>query len=234
MSEVSIPYEQIISLWFDGLEIEPGREFPMAAMKRWFMATEEFDAKCRYFPLSSSYGPLLRCSEYDGLIRQLVTLPFDKVTELASTPKKSLPVLILLDQISRNINRGSAVTFIYSHVDPLAVKLTHWCISQNHDAAHAPFQKLWYYMPLQHSENLADQELALSKNAMNAYSMRGTGWESGHPFASRGLGHSIEFYRTIEKFGRFPFRNEVLGRESSEEEKKFLEEGGINITVVKT
>lgn len=172
--------------------------------------------------------------EYDGLIRQIVTLPFDKVTELASTPEKSVAMVILLDQISRNINRGPAVTFIYSDVDPLAVKLSHWCLTQNHDTSHPPFKKLWYYMPLQHSENLANQELALSKNALNAYSMRGTEWEKGHPFASRGLGHTIEFYRTILKFGRFPFRNEVLGRESSEEEKKFLEEGGINITVVKT
>ena len=48
MSELTIPYEKIISLWFDGLELEPGKEFPMAAMRRWFMATEEFDAKCRY------------------------------------------------------------------------------------------------------------------------------------------------------------------------------------------
>ena len=50
MANVSIPYEKIMSLWYDGLEIMPGKKFPMQAMMRWFRATEEFDEKCRYDP----------------------------------------------------------------------------------------------------------------------------------------------------------------------------------------
>lgn len=89
-------------------------------------------------------------------------------------------------------------------------------------------------MPLQHSESLADQELGLSKNALNAYEIRNSEWKEMHPFASRGLGHGVEFYKTIARFGRFPFRNQAMGRESTAEEIKFLEEGGGSFTVVNT
>ena len=48
MADVNVPYEKIMSLWYDGLEFVPGKEFPMQAMMRWFRATDEFDEKCRY------------------------------------------------------------------------------------------------------------------------------------------------------------------------------------------
>ena len=80
-------------------------------------------------------------------------------------------------------------------------------------------------MPLGHSESLADHELNLAKYSQTVWDLRQSNFKDFHPSMSFGLSHHITFYRVIEKFGRFPNRNEVLGRESTEEEKKFLEGG---------
>lgn len=81
-------------------------------------------------------------------------------------------------------------------------------------------------MPLSHSESLADQELNLAKTAQLAWEVRQGDWKASHPALKNALDHCIKFYRIIEQFGRFPNRNPALKRETTAEEKKFLEEGG--------
>jgi uncharacterized protein (DUF924 family) len=164
---------------------------------------------------------------YEPLIHQLVRLPLPSLLELAWTPEKSLAIMILLDQISRNTMRGPAAAWIYTTCDPVAIQVAHHCIKQDHVKAHPPYQQFWYYMPLTHSESISDQELNLAKNAELAWTVRHDGdWKGSHVAVQTGLDHSIKFHRIIEKFGRFPNRNAVLKRESTEEETAFLEGGG--------
>ena len=153
-------------------------------------------------------------------------LPFPKLTEIASTPEKSLTIIILLDQISRNAMRGDSAAWVYTTCDPVSLQFAHHCLKQGHDKAQLPYKQLWYYMPLQHSESLADQELNLSKVAGTVWEIRQGDWKECHPAVKNALDHCIKFYRIIEQFGRYPNRNPVLKRDDTPEEKKFMEEGG--------
>ena len=164
--------------------------------------------------------------QYEPLIHQLVELPLSSLVELGSTPEKSLAIVILLDQISRNTMRSDRVAWVFTTCDPVSIEFAHYCIKQGHDKAHVPHKQFWYYMPLSHSESLADQELNLAKNAQLVWEIRQGEWKECHPAVKNGLDHCIKFYRIIEQFGRFPNRNPVLKRETTAEEKKFLEEGG--------
>jgi uncharacterized protein (DUF924 family) len=146
--------------------------------------------------------------------------------ELGSTPEKSLVIVLLLDQLSRNTMRGDSVAWVYTTCDPVSVQFAYHCIKEGHDKAHAPHKRFWYYMPLSHSESLADKELSLSKNAQLVWEIRQGEWKEYHSALKTALDHCIKFYRVIEQFGRFPHRNSVLKRETTAEEKKFLEEGG--------
>ena len=164
---------------------------------------------------------------YEPLIRQLVELPFPSLCELAKTPDQSLAIMILLDQISRNSLRGPAAIYVYQTCDPVALKFSYYCMEQGHDKGRAPHKTFWYYMPLGHSENLGDQELSLARNAQLANDVRNSEeWKAGHGSAEVGLDHAIKFYGTIKKFGRFPSRNAIWGRETTAEEKEFMEKGG--------
>jgi len=131
-----------------------------------------------------------------------------KLTEWERTAEGALALLILLDQFPRNMFRGEARAFA---TDPLARAVTSRAILNGFDGAF-PDMRGFFYLPFEHSENLADQErgLTLYKAAGDDDGLK---WANIHA-------------DIIRKFGRFPHRNAVLGRVTTPEEQAFLDGGG--------
>ncbi len=127
----------------------------------------------------------------------------------AETPEGSLALLILLDQFPRNVWRGAAHAFA---TDPLARMFALRALDRDFDQAVENALRRFFYLPLQHAEDLALQErqVRLFQRMEREASDR---WAEHH--------HAI-----IARFGRFPHRNAVLGRETTPEEQAFLDEDG--------
>lgn len=130
----------------------------------------------------------------------------------AETPEGTLALLLLLDQFPRNIWRGSAHAFA---TDPLACMFVRNALAARQDMETDPSLRVFFYLPFEHSEALADQDLCLARCAdLDAAS--GSDWSTW-----------ARLHRDIiVRFGRFPHRNAMLGRESTEEEIAFLVAGG--------
>ena len=127
-----------------------------------------------------------------------------------STPQGRLAEIIVLDQFSRNLFRDSAEAFAQ---DKLARKLTYDALAANADQSLEPGQRSFLYMPLMHSESLADHE-----KAVQLY--------SSHADLSHSLEFELKHKAIIDRFGRYPHRNATLGRNSTAEELEFLQQPG--------
>jgi uncharacterized protein (DUF924 family) len=129
--------------------------------------------------------------------------------EWAETPEGSLALLILLDQFPRNCFRGTAHAFA---TDPLARMFAVRALDAGQDKAVENDLRRFFYLPLQHAEDraLQDRQLALFQTMERPDDDR---WAEHH--------HAI-----IERFGRFPHRNRALGRETTAEERAFLQADG--------
>jgi len=121
----------------------------------------------------------------------------------------ALALLILLDQFPRNMFRGSARAFA---TDPLARAIAHRALKKSFDRGVAPNMRDFFYLPFMHSEDLADQEHSVAL-------YRAAGDENNMKYADLHAG-------IIRKFGRFPHRNDALGRQTTAEEQAFLDGGG--------
>ena len=131
-----------------------------------------------------------------------------KLTNWEQNGEGALALLLLLDQFPRNMFRGEARAFA---TDPLARAVASRAILNGYDGAF-PDLRAFFYVPFEHSENLADQErgVALYKAANDADGLK---WAQLHA-------------DIIRRFGRFPHRNPVLGRVTTPEEQAFLDGGG--------
>jgi uncharacterized protein (DUF924 family) len=128
-------------------------------------------------------------------------------------PGDCLALVILLDQFPRNMFRGSARAFT---ADPLARTAARLILDNNWDKAMSPDERMFAYLPFEHSESLADQErcLALMQEiAVFAETADLPKWAQAHLVI-------------IRRFGRFPHRNAALGRASTPEEVEFLKQPG--------
>ena len=171
-------YNQVLDFWFDELTSD-----------QWFGGGEELDRT-----ITSRFGALhAEMSEW---------LP----SRALSQGDTALAAIIVLDQFSRNIHRGTARAFSQ---DPLALALTHNALRIGFGRAWEESRKQFLYMPLMHSEALDDQELCVRL------------------FAELGNANSLKFARehrdVIARFGRFPHRNAALGRDTTPEEAEYLQ-----------
>ena len=120
-----------------------------------------------------------------------------------------LAEVIVLDQFSRNMFRDTADSFAY---DPLALALAQEAVAAGADTALDPGQRSFLYMPYMHSESLLIHDVAVQL------------------FTKNGVQSSLDFEfkhrRIIERFGRYPHRNDILGRKSSPQELEFLSQPG--------
>ncbi|MCY7397594.1 MAG: DUF924 domain-containing protein [Sphingomonas bacterium] len=170
----------VLVFWFD----EVGRE-------RWFAKSDELDGRirARFFALHAD-------------------LLASKAKAWRDMPDHLLAAIIVLDQFSRNLHRGSAKAFA---ADPLALDLTRLALDRGWDGVMTPDQRQFMLMPLMHSEKLADHERALDE------------------YAKLGDANVLDFAKRhhdqIASFGRFPGRNAALGRRSTPEEQDALDSG---------
>ena len=181
----------LLDFWF-GPEGDPGRE---RHREIWFKATEEFDAALRREFLSdyeAAAAGALRAWE--------------------ASPEAATALVLLLDQVPRNIFRGTPRAYA---TDPAARAAADRAIERGFDQLVPPAWRIFFYMPFHHSEDIADQRRsqALFNVLPRNPDRRGSLRRYGHPY--------IE---VIGRFGRFPHRNEILGRQSTPAEIAFMAE----------
>ncbi|KAF9183788.1 hypothetical protein BGZ51_002453 [Haplosporangium sp. Z 767] len=195
--------KRLMDVWFKGYI--PGEPLIFERFSFWYMGTKDLD-------------DLLRNEFEQDVERALIDPEFRE--NMKSTGEGTVALTILLDQIPRNIFRGSPRPFV--EFDPLAREVAKEALLKQTCANVHPFFKHFLYMPLEHSENLEDQ----------AASVRGftREYEQAEPpfkdMFKQCLTYAVKHEAVIKKFGRFPHRNAVLGRASTEAEKIHLETGG--------
>lgn len=176
----------ILRFWFDETE-----------RKLHFISTPEFDAE-----ISDRFADVIeaeaaRCDGGDH--------PW------LETAEGGLALLILFDQFTRNVWRGTGQSFAF---DSIARNITQTMIDKGFDLETPDNRRSFVYMPLMHSEELTDQD-----RAIELFSTR-------MPEENNNLSHAHKHRDVIVQFGRFPYRNEALGRTSTPEEIAYLEGGG--------
>ena len=153
---------------------------------------------------------------FDALIRRRFLAEVEaaargELNAWEETPEGVYALLLLLDQFPRNLYRGSSQAFA---ADPLALAVAERAIARGFDQAFENPERRFIYMPFMHSEDLADQQrcIALCEAADDP----------------DGVKFAVIHRDIIRDFGRFPHRNPVLGRQSSAEERRFLDDGGFS------
>ncbi|WP_144184337.1 DUF924 family protein [Elioraea rosea] len=126
----------------------------------------------------------------------------------SGTAEGALALLLLLDQFPRNCFRGTGHMYA---TDPLARMFADRAIAAGHDQATGPELRLFFYLPYCHAEDMAAQERAVALIT---------------PLGEEPAGHARGHRDIIRRFGRFPHRNPMLGRETTAEEQAFLDAGG--------
>lgn len=155
-------------------------------------------------------------ADFDGEIRQRFLITHEaavagKLSAWEHSAEGVLALLILLDQFPRNMFRGEARAFAS---DPLARAIAAGALVRGFDAQVPGDMRGFFYLPFEHSEDLADQERAVA-----FYKLKGN---------ADGLKWAEIHADIIRRFGRFPHRNAVLGRASTPEEQAFLDGGGFS------
>lgn len=163
-----------------------------AGRAAWFTGGDGFDAQCRAHFLEAHHAAARREFEH-----------------WMDSADGALALLILLDQIPRNIFRGSGHAFA---TDPLALHYAGRAIEAGFDRQVAPALRLFFYLPFEHSEQLADQQRSVAL-------VRGIDDADYDRYAQAHL-------EVIARFGRFPHRNRALGRVNTPEEQAWLDAGG--------
>lgn len=163
-----------------------------AGMAKWFGGGDAFDAECRDRFLDAHHAAARR-----------------EHAHWMDDAEGALALLILLDQIPRNVFRGSGHAFAS---DGLARQYATQALAAGFDAASEPELRMFFYLPFEHSEDMADQDRAVEL------------------FAALGndnlLGYANAHRDVIARFGRFPHRNAALGRSNTPDEQAWLDAGG--------
>ncbi len=163
--------------------------FGAAARAQWFAKDPAFDALIR-----DAYLALYETAAAGGL------------RSWEDGPRGALALVLVLDQFPRNMFRGQPRAFA---ADPLARAVAERAIAAGHDQNFDQLSRSFFYLPFEHSEDLADQQRCTGLMASL----------TSHPDLLR---WAWQHRRIIERFGRFPHRNPILGRASSAAEQRFL------------
>ncbi len=130
-----------------------------------------------------------------------------------NSPRSCLALILLLDQVPRNIFRGQPQMYA---TDEQALNLAKFAVENELDQQLLPVEQWFIYLPFEHSENLDHQcqAVALFRKL------------SDHPDSAITIDYAIRHFEVIRQFGRFPHRNQILGRETTPEEAEFLKQPG--------
>ena len=130
-----------------------------------------------------------------------------------------LAMIVLTDQFPRNMYRDTPRAFAF---DPLALSMTKQGIDQGDDRALRPIERIFFYMPLEHSESIEDQQRAVALTTDLAAAVSADKRKLFEGF----VGFAKRHHDIVQRFGRFPHRNAILGRSSTPEETEFLKQPG--------
>lgn len=191
------PWEEVLAFWFgDGLE----KGWPSEPRNRlWFGADRVLDAE-----IAERFGPLVEAALWNELV------------DWEGVPRRRLALILLLDQFTRNIYRGRPEAYAGDH---RAQTLVVEALARGMDGELPWIGRVFFYMPLMHAEDpdLQEQGVAAFRRMK----------EQASPEIADKVEDNLRFAEEhrdiIRRFGRFPHRNRVLGRESTAEEEAFLE-----------
>lgn len=197
---MAAPWLPLLDWWFGSAE-SPG-EMAEAKNKLWFgkKKSQDIDALNRF-------GDLVELALDDGL------------SEWIETPQGWLALVLLLDQLPRMILRNTSRSYCG---DQRAQKLVEHGLTLQRDQALTPLQRTFIYLVLEHAENLESQDEAIRRFTALLSLLPA----ADHHYFKQSLAYAKKHRAVIQRFGRFPHRNEVLGRESTAEEVEFLKKRG--------
>ena len=181
-------WQPILDFWFEG-----DRE---AWRPRWFKPDPAFDAAIR-----------------DGFAGLVGPAAAGGMAGWATTPEGALALCLLLDQFPRNLHRGTAAAFAQ---DPKSLAIARAAVLRDrHDLALTPTERMFLYLPFEHSESAADQDFSVAL-------FEGLRADALHRAPNSTIDFAWRHWRVIREFGRFPHRNAALGRPSIAAELTYL------------
>ncbi|WP_035990337.1 DUF924 family protein [Leptolyngbya sp. KIOST-1] len=187
--------EEILRFWF-GDPAEPNGEYGQQRQV-WFKKDPAFDAAIR-----------------QRFLAEVERAMAGGLEGWRSQPRSCLALVLLLDQFPRNLFRGEAKSF---GGDRAALATASYALENGYDQQVLPVERIFFYLPLEHSENLANQDRCVELVQV---------LHAAHPEFDSTLDYALRHREVIQRFGRFPHRNEVLGRETTPEEAEFLQQPG--------
>jgi len=194
--------KKIVHFWFGDLKKNevPGDD----KQKSWWMKDAEFDKRIK--------------DNFGNDLKKAINGDLD---DWKTSPEGSLALIILLDQFSRNIHRDTIKAFSQ---DDKSIEICLEGIEKGFDKKLHPVQRIFFYIPLMHSEDIDMQEKSLKyfSGLVKEYKES----ESVADVVSNSYKFAVKHYDIIKRFGRYPHRNEILGRESTPEEIEFLNQPG--------
>ncbi|KIG13819.1 putative transmembrane protein [Enhygromyxa salina] len=137
----------------------------------------------------------------------------------ADSPRGALALIILLDQFTRNLGRGTGDAYLG---DAMALEVCEQAIAAGLDKQLRPIERSFMYMPMMHAEDVAVARRSLEVYTELSSDIAALGVE-GYPDSRA---HAVTHANIVLQFGRYPHRNELLGRTSSPEELAFMADGG--------
>jgi uncharacterized protein (DUF924 family) len=158
----------------------------------WFTKNPEFDREVRV--------------RFEGAYEEAAA---GRLEHWKDEARSCLALIILLDQFTRNMFRGDPKTYA---TDDKAREAARHAVEHAYDRELSPYGRLFVYLPFEHSEDLEDQRFSVEL-------FRGLTAEMG---SEKLLDYAVRHLEIIERFGRFPHRNEILGRATTPEEAEFL------------
>ena len=188
--------DEILTYWFGELQVP--EDYPKDRSRIWFGGGIDIDQEIQ--------------NRFEHLVLAAANHELD---EWKQHPKGRLALILLVDQFPRNIYRGTPNAFAF---DLLAQELTLEGLDAKEDQELFPIERAFFYLPLEHAENLELQKLSVKKfNELSVYAPSSLTdvFQSHADYAWR-------HYVIIERFGRFPHRNSIIGRASTNEEIEFL------------
>lgn len=195
------PWQPLLAFWFGDEADDVLRATRQAPL--WWGKSSETDAL-----LASRFGEQAEAAAEGSL------------AHWADLPSGRLALILLLDQLPRNIHRGTPAAFAQ---DPLARDLCLKGLSIGADKSLSPLERVFFYLPLEHAESREQQARSVALFEALAAEQAGTPAQATFArFADFARRHQV----IIERFGRFPHRNDILGRTSTPEEAAFLQQPG--------
>ncbi|KAL4881567.1 hypothetical protein BJY04DRAFT_55221 [Aspergillus karnatakaensis] len=250
----SLP-SRVYGLWFQHIADEQHLTLPtQEAFQRWFAKDAGFDLECatQFKPILAAIHQARPELQTEAQVEAQAEQILDLVNP--SSALDWLGLVVLLDQLPRNCYRGEESALVYTFFDPLSRAIALRALDQGIDSSSPDVRyritlRQWFYLPLMHSEDLGHQDIALKKyDEMKEVVNRlldeqpsglseqeqvyretlASNREAALKVCEQNSKFQKEHHDLIARFGRYPYRNQVLGRNPTPEEEKFFREENVS------